>query len=205
MTQPIPEGFIEDQRGRLVPVAMVKEIDQVRHDLINEIVGRAKEAQQVMAVFKAQAMADIGAFIELSAEKYGVKKMGGSKGNVTLTSFDGRYKIQRAVAEYLVFDERLQVAKTLVDECIHAWTEGSRSEIHALIDHAFQVDQEGKVNTSRILGLKRLNITDEKWLQAMQAIADAIQVVGSKTYLRFYERVGNSDRYEPIPLDIAAL
>ena len=39
-----------------------------------------------------------------------------TKGNVTLTSYDGKYKIQRAIAEYLHFDERLQVAKELIDD-----------------------------------------------------------------------------------------
>ncbi len=205
MNTAIPDGFKQDQKGRMVPVDLVKPIDIARDDLVAELVQGAKLVKENIARFKAAAMGDIGAFIELSAEKYGVKKLGGNKGNVTLYSFDGRYKIQRAVADHLIFDERLQVAKVLVDECIHNWTEGSSSEIRALIDHAFQVDQEGKVNTSRILGLKRLDIKDAKWREAMQAITDAMQVVGSKTYLRFYERVGESDQYTPIALDIAAL
>ncbi len=203
--QAVPNGFKQDQKGRLVPVDLVKPIDMARDDLVVELVEGAKLVKENIARFKAAAMGDIGAFIELSAEKYGVKKLGGNKGNVTLYSFDGRYKIQRAISDYLVFDERLQVAKVLVDECIHTWTEGSSSQIRALIDHAFQVDKEGKVNTSRILGLKRLDIKDAKWREAMQAITDAMQVVGSKTYLRFYERVGASDNYEPISLDMAAL
>ena len=203
--QAIPDGFKADNKGRLVPVDLIKPVDAARDDLVVELATGAKLVKENIERFKSAAMGDIGAFIELSAEKYGVKKMGGSKGNVTLYSFDGRYKIQRSIAEYLVFDERLQVAKVLVDECIHAWTEGSSSQIRALIDHAFQVDKEGKVNTSRILGLKRLDIKDAKWREAMQAITDAMQVVGSKTYLRFYERVGESDQYEPISLDMAAL
>ena len=60
-------------------------------------------------------MNDVQAFVELSAEQYGAK-LGGIKGNVTLTSYDGKYKIQRAIAEYLHFDERLQVAKELIDD-----------------------------------------------------------------------------------------
>jgi hypothetical protein len=205
MNTAIPDGLKQDKQGRLVPVDLIKDIDIARDDLVAELVDKAKLVQAELAVFKAAAMDDIGAFIELSAEKYGVKKLGGAKGNVTLYSFDGRYKIQRAVAEHLIFDERLQVAKVLVDECIHSWTEGSSSEIRALIDHAFQVDKEGKVSVSRILGLKRLDIKDAKWREAMQAISDAMQVVGSKTYLRFYERIGESDQYTPIALDIAAL
>lgn len=74
-----------------------------------------------------------------------------------------------------------------------------------MINDAFQVDKEGRVNVARILGLRRLDFTDEKWLKAMQAIGESIQVAGSKTYFRVYERVGDSEQYQPISLDIAGV
>jgi hypothetical protein len=54
-----------------------------------------------------------------------------------------------------------------------------------------------------VLGLKRLNIRDEKWQRAMQAIADSVQVSGSKPYIRIYERIGDTDQFKPISLDVA--
>jgi len=200
----IPDGYMQDQQGKLVPTELVKEIDLKRDELVRELVGQAKKKSTELAEFKQMAMQAIQSFIELSGKKYRVK-MGGNKGNVTLMSYDGKYKIQRAVSEHLVFDERLQVAKELVDQCIHEWTEDSRSEIRALINNAFQVDKEGKVSTSRILGLQRLDIKDRKWKKAMQAISDSIQIAGSKSYIRLYERVGDTDQYQPIPLDVASL
>lgn len=200
----IPAGYMEDAKGALWPLESIREIDRTRDDLVREIVAKAKAQSELLAKFKARVFGDIEAFIQLSGEKYGVN-MGGKKGNVSLLSFDGRYKVQRAVSESLVFDERLQIAKELVNECIHLWSEGSRSEIRALINDAFQVDKEGRVNTARILSLRRLDIQDEKWQKAMQAIGESIQVAGSKTYFRVYERVGDTDQYRPISLDIAAL
>ena len=44
-----------------------------------------------------------------------------------------------------------------------------------------------------------------RWQRAMDAIGDACQVVGSKIYLRFYERVGESEHYRPVTLDIAGV
>jgi hypothetical protein len=195
---------MEDAKGALWPVENIREIDRLRNDLVGEIVARTRAQSEALAQFKAAVFGDIEAFVQLSGEKYGVN-MGGKKGNVSLLSFDGRYKVQRAVSESLVFDERLQIAKELVNQCIHLWSEGSRSEIRALINDAFQVDKEGRVNTARILGLRRLEIKDEKWQKAMQAIGESIQVSGSKTYFRVYERVGDSEQYQPISLDIAAV
>ena len=204
MGNAIPAGYWRDGEGRLIPENMVKPIDRARDDLVRELVGKAKAASAVLADFKAKAFGDIGAFVEMSGEQYGVK-LGGVKGNVTLLSFDGRFKIVRQIQEHLVFDERLQAAKQLIDECIQTWTEGSRDEIKALINDAFQVNKEGKINTARVLGLKRLNISDEKWLRAMQAIADSAQVAGSKPYIRIYERIGDTDQYQPISLDVAGV
>ena len=204
MDNTIPAGYWRDGEGRLIPENMVKPIDKARDDLVRELVGKAKAASAILADFKTKAFGDIGAFVEMSGEQYGVK-LGGVKGNVTLLSFDGRFKIVRQIQEHLVFDERLQAAKQLIDECIQTWTEGSRDEIKALINDAFQVNKEGKINTARVLGLKRLNISDEKWLRAMQAIADSVQVAGSKPYIRIYERVGDTDQYQPISLDVAAV
>ena len=203
-TTTLPDGYLKDAQGRLVPQELVKDIDLARDELVGELVDKAHKVQQSLTQFKCSALGDIQAFVELSAERYGAK-LGGNKGNVTLMSYDGRYKVQRSVNEYITFDERLQVAKELVDECIHEWVQGSRPEIKALVEDAFQTDKQGKISTSRVLGLKRLNIPDETWQQAMQAITDSIQITGSTTYIRLYERIGDSEQFRPIPLDIAAL
>ena len=86
---------------------------------------------------------------------------------------------------------------------MNEWSEGSRPELKALIERAFNVDKEGNLNTSRILGLRRVEIQDSRWQNAMQAISESVQVVSSKAYVRLYERVGETDQYVPIALDVA--
>ena len=202
--KPIPDGYMCDAKGALWPIEKIREIDRLRDELVREIAKNARAQSERLARFKASVFGDIEAFVQLSGDKYGVQ-MGGKKGNISLLSFDGRYKVQRAIAESLAFDERLQIAKELVSECIHLWSAGSSSEIRALINDAFQVDKEGRVNVARILSLRRLDIQDEKWATAMQAIGESIQVAGSKTYFRVYERIGDTDQYRSISLDIAAV
>ncbi len=203
MTTTIPAGYRADANGRLVPESMIKPIDLTRDQLVSELSRKALEMSERIAQFKASVFADINAFVDLSGEQYGVN-LGGKKGNITLYTYDGRYKVQIAIAEHLVFDERLQAAKHLIDECIVAWSADSRDEIKVLVQSAFDTDKEGKINTGRVLGLRRLDIKDEKWQRAMNAIGESLQVVGSKSYVRFYERVGE-DEYKPIRLDIAAV
>ena len=200
----VPEGFRKDAKGCLVPETMIRPIDRARDELVQELAQNAKAVSASLRAFKTKSFADIAAFVDLSAEQYDVK-LGGKKGNLTLYSFDGTFRVQVAIAEHMVFDERLQVAKQLIDECIVEWSQDSRDEIKVLVQAAFQTDKEGKINTGRVLALRRLDIRDAKWQKAMQAIGESLQVVGSKEYVRFYERVGDSDQYQPINLDVAAV
>lgn len=200
----VPDGYMKDGMGRLVPVGLVDEIDRMRDGLVREIVAGALAAQKVLAEFKGKAMADTQAFVQLSGEQYGAK-IGGKKGNVTLHSYDGKYRVERAMTDYIVFNERLQVAKELIDQCIHEWTDGSRSEVKALVEHAFKTDSEGQVSTSRVLGLRQLKIDHPIWQQAMDAITDSMKVVETKAYLRVYERNEETDAYTPVVLSMSAL
>ncbi|MDD0973836.1 DUF3164 family protein [Pseudomonas fontis] len=200
----VPEGFWQDAQGRLVPESMVKPIDQERDRLVKHLVNRASELSTKLADFKAVAFGDIEAFVELSAEQYSAK-VGGKKGNVTLYSYDGLFKIQRAVQESIVFDERLQAARALIDDCLRDWTQGARPEVVTLVNDAFRTDTKGEIRTARVLALRRLEIRDERWQRAMTAIGEACQVIGSKSYIRVYERIGDSDQYKAISLDIAGV
>ena len=197
----IPDGFRQDSKGRLVPENTIKPIDLVRDDLVMDLCGGAKEAQERLKKFKAIAFGDIGAFVDMSLERFDVQ-IGGNKGNITLYSFDGKYKIVRQVQDTLRFDERLQAAKILIDECIQSWSADSNDNLKALILDAFQVDKEGKNSTGRVLGLRRHDFDDPKWLEAMDAIAESINIVDSKRYVRFYER-DNEGKYQAISLDFA--
>lgn len=200
-TESIPQGYRRNGKGHLVADAQIKPIDQARDDLVLELVEQARKANAVLAAFKRKAFDDVAAFVELSAEEYRVR-IGGNKGNVTLLSFDGRYKVVRQIQEAIRFDERLQAAKGLIDECLTEWTEGARQELRAIVNDAFRVDQEGNIRTGQVLGLRRLAIEDDRWQRAMQAIGEAVQVVGSKAYVRVYER-DVQGKYHPINLAIS--
>jgi len=200
----IPAGYLKDARARLIPEAMVKPIDRTRDQIVGELAALAKRHHDLLVDFKKRVFGDIEAFISMSAEEYGAK-VGGAKGNVTLFSFDGSLKVQIARADNITFDERLQAAKEIIDELLAEWTEGSRAEIKTIIQGAFDTDKEGKLNHGRILSLRRLDIQDKRWKQAMFAISDSVQVVGTKTYVRFYERVGDTEEYRPISLDLAKI
>ena len=197
------QDYMTDSRGRQVPVDMVSDIDKLRDQTVRAIAQKALGMREALAAFKQELRDDLFSYLQLSAERFG-KTYGGKKGNVTLMSYDGSMKLILAVNEHIVFDERLQIAKSIIDECINRWAADSRSEIRALVNMAFYVDKAGNINTARVLGLRRLDISDPDWKRAMAAIAESIQVSGSKEYLRVYTRQENGE-YRQVPLDVAAL
>ena len=204
MSKPVTNGYWEDGSGRLVPSAHVPEYEKDKDDLVRGIVRKALELQTMMAMFKKSTMGDIDAWVCLAAERYQAE-VGGRKGNVQMTTFDGRYRIGIAVAERVAFDERLQVAKALIDDCIHTWSEGADTKICALVEHAFQTDKQGSVNIARVVSLTKLDIDDTRWAKAMDAIRDSMQVVSTAYYLQIASRDEATGRYRQIPLDMATV
>ncbi|NUB04442.1 DUF3164 family protein [Azospirillum melinis] len=196
------DGYYEDARGRLIPSHLVKDTDLLEDQLVRNLMGGAETLAEQMRVFRAMVFNDVAAFLALLAEKYDAKR-GGKKGNMTFTSFDGKQKVQVAVADHLTFGPELQIAKGLIDECIGEWAKDTNDNIRVLVDHAFRVDKEGQVSRESIFALRRVNITDPRWEKAMAAIADSVQVQGTKTYVRFYQRDSQESPWKPLSLDLA--
>lgn len=199
-----PTNYWTDEKGILTPESLVSDIDKIRDEVVGNIIKNALEQHKEIHKFKAWAFSEISSFLDLSANEYGVAQ-GGKKGNVTLYSFDGAYKIIVSTQEKITFDERLQVAKSLIDECIRDWMKGSRPEICAMVSRAFQIDKTGKINVGEVLKLRRLESNDERWKMAMKAIGESVQVVGSKRHMRFYKRSSTTGYYEAISLDMASI
>jgi Protein of unknown function (DUF3164). len=199
-----PAGYWIDAKGVLTPEHLIKPIDKARDQLVGEIVEKAIALNKALAEFKLSGFGDIAAFVDLSANEYGVS-VGGKKGNVTLYTYDSRYKVQRAMSDRMSFDERIQAAKELIDACLSDWTEDARPEIRALINDAFRVDKTGLIRVAEVLKLRKLDINDERWQKAMLIIGEALQLVGTSSYIRVYERIGDSAQYRPIALDIAGV
>ncbi|OCG62220.1 DUF3164 family protein [Gilliamella sp. Fer4-1] len=197
-------GYWKDAKGALVPVSMIKDIDIEREQVVEEIIKHAKLLNKELSLFKAKAFGDIAAFIELSAEQYNVN-LGGKKGNVTLFSFDGKYKVQRTMHDNIAPDERILAAKQLTMDCVNDWSENARPELKAIVNRAFATSKDGDLKLGRLLELRRLDIKDERWQKAMDALSESLQVVGSRSYIRVYERIGDSNEYRPIALDIAGV
>ncbi|WP_010142198.1 DUF3164 family protein [Oceanicola sp. S124] len=206
----IPDGrqqingvpYMADAKGSLVPVSMIRPEDLLEDETVRKIAGHALELSAQVSRFKEHTFDDLGDFEAILAQEYEATK-GGKKGNKTFMSHDGLYKVQVAVADRIDFGPQLQVAKELIDECLNEWAADARDEIRTIVTRAFNTDKEGQINRTEIFMLLRLDISDSRWQRAMQAIRDAMRVVGSKTYVRCYHRSAPDAAWEAITIDLA--
>ncbi len=197
------DDFMEDNKGRFWRVEKIKDVVKLEDQLVTDLIKHADKLSAQIARFKGHSFDDMAAFVDLLGEKYGLQK-GGKKGNITFTSFDGKCRVQVAVQDYLEFGAELQIAKSLIDKCIARWSDGADANIRVLVNHAFNVDKTGKVNREALFQLRKIEIDDEDWRQAINAINDSIRIAGSKTYIRFSRRENADDKFKLIPIDLAA-
>ncbi|HCH3753739.1 TPA: DUF3164 family protein [Vibrio parahaemolyticus] len=202
----IPEGWKLDRKGRLVQESDIDAYDIEMDAFVMKHINKALEIQAMMREFKEEVYADCLAFQELVAEKYDTK-IGGKKGGVSFTSFDGKKQIRICVQDRFIFGPELKVAEQLMKECANDWSENARSELKRIIHGLFETDKEGSISVKKVIDFRNQykNVSeDTRWVKAMEAIDDAQKVVSSKSYLNFKERNGE-DKYLNIPLDIAKL
>ncbi len=197
--------YMQNAKGDLVPLANIKPSDLERDELVREIVNGWESHSDKIKDFKYYSIGEVMAFIDLQAEKHDIK-IGGSKGNITLPTFDGEYQLKISVKEHKNFNEQLTVAKEIIDDLVREWSTEANTNLITLVNTAFDIDENGNISTAKIFGLLRMEIKDEtgKWKEAMNLIKDSITVIGSKQYIRLYKR-DEQGKYQNIPLDIATL
>lgn len=198
----VPDGYMQDSAGRLVPRDKVKPEHLMVDDLVLDRFGKAQVLRESLKAFRQETFEHIHTALALITEQYGTT-YGGQKGNITLSSYDGRKKITIAIGDSISFGPELQAAKALIDSCLERWSEGADANLKVIVTDAFEVGKEGKIRTDKILGLRRLNIEDAEWQRAMGAISDSIRIDATKAYIRFHERDGADDDFRQVPLDIA--
>lgn len=201
MTDEVTEMI--NAKGHKVPINLVKPHDLLQDTLVNNLVDRAKDMSKDISDFKTFTFDEVAAFMDTLKEDYGLEK-GGKKGNVTLPSYNGLRKVVIAIQETISFGPQLQIAKELIDRCIDDWSDGSSDKIRALVNHAFKVDKVGEVNTAALLSLRQLDIQDETWLKAMEAISESMLTTGSKSYVRYYERKNIEAEWKAVSVNIAS-
>lgn len=200
------KGQWRNKEGYFIHKDLVPIDKQLEDEVVLKLINRALELQKQMSDFKAKAFEECYGFVDLLRQKYNMERITSKSGTVTLKSFDGTKVVEIQVSKLISFDQKLALAKEKIDEYLTLKTNVADAEIQTLITRSFDV-KNGKVDAKQILSLKSYPIEHELWKSAMNMIDDAMEIVGTKSYIRFKYRKNDEvdGNLEHIVLDIAGL
>ncbi|MDF3840458.1 DUF3164 family protein [Pseudomonas citronellolis] len=203
----IPAGWVRNATGNLVHESEISEQDRLRDRVVMDIAAVALRLNSELKALKAKALADIDDLITIAGEKYDMK-LGGPKGNVSLLSFDGQFKLKRIHQDSIGYTEAMEVAKAKVFECISRWGQTVHEDAHkhlfTLATRAFRPTKSGEISISRVTEMLGAEINDPDWKAAKQAVMDSLIVNGKAVYIQVQQRA-EGKKYSTILLDIAGV
>ena len=197
------EGNWIDPRGQVVPQAYVKPLDRKRDHEVEMIVKESLALEKRMKILKEKFINRIIKYREAIEKETGIKLEG--KGNMCLTSFSGDKQVEFSMNDIIVFDEKLQIARQLINECIGEWSVDSNKNLKVIVNQAFELDKKGKVNAQAILKLRQLNIRNAKWKNAMELIGEALSITGTRQYLNIRTRENSSAKFRTVNLNFSSM
>ena len=199
---PAPEGYRRNARGDLIREANItqRELDEDRTVALVCWWGEALSAQ--MHRYREHTRDDVYAHLDRVRGEFG-GRVGGRKGNVTLTSFDGLRRVVLAQAETVTPGTAIQAARDRIDECLDDWLPRARVELQALVQGAFRAASDGALSVAALLRLRRVEIDDPRWREVQRAIAEALRPTGRAEYIRLYRRASPGAPWEQVPLHLA--
>ncbi len=201
MAQKDHKGRWINPTGEAVPSAYVPKTDKLRDATVERLIKEARQINDRLTKFRLKAFAAIEKYLTQVQEIYGVDQRT-KQGNKQLSNFSNTLKVDLQVNKYITFDDKLSLAKSLIDKCLTNWSEGANQKLKIVVMDAFRVDKRRQLDKAKILGLRKLNIQDADWKKAMTIIADSITVIGKREYIRFWQK-NQQGEYETISLDIA--
>lgn len=199
----IENNRIEDADGNLMRLDKVDPFDMEKDQIVRTLAQDAIIITDELNGFKSRMAECLQTFIEKLAEQYD-KKLGGKQGNLTMFTYDRKFRIERSVQKREAANERIVVVKEMIDDCIAKWSKGANKNLQVLADKYFKTDKDGNYNIKLLRSLKREPVgqDDDEWQKAMKALDDAIDVVSSATYYRVAVR-DDAGIYHNIPLSIS--
>ncbi|MCE2563752.1 DUF3164 family protein [Komagataeibacter sp. FNDCF1] len=203
--QPSREGMVRNTRGsetlrQHVPVRCL-----LQNDITVKMVEGARALRDLVAEQKRQLTEDAELYVRSMMALYNANPTG-RRGGFTITSYDDLLKVEFSVSDYRAVDGAVVAAQALVAEVLNDLMGQIDPWIRDLLDSAFNRDERtGKINVENLQKLKRVDIPHPKWPDACAAIEDSVRITGSQSYLRFYERDRQDDKWRAISLQFSAL
>jgi transcriptional regulator of acetoin/glycerol metabolism len=192
---------IKDSKGRLCNVSMFSDVQLARDRLIKQEITEAKRRAVEQGEYHHALIASISEFFRVSAEEHSAKGLGDEDG-VSMISIDGLQRIKLVKAKSATANEKLMIAKTLLEKLVEERGANIEPFFKTLALSAFETSSTGQMRLDKVMELKNLRCDYPEWLEIKAALDKAIEYVFKKRYVVFYERESIKDSWVQIPLNL---
>lgn len=198
----IKNGNWINKDGQEIPSKYVSQKDKLDDKTVEQIVKIAKKLNQQLAEGKTKINTLLENYIKSSNE---LRKVNVEwKGNFTIMNFDKSLKVEKRIAEYIEFNNELQIAKGLIEQCINKWTDNALEQVKLIINDIFNIGKKKLIPRNNLIKLKKYKFPEPEWKQAMQIISEALEVSERRPYVNVYEKMSEK-AYKQILLNFSAV
>lgn len=206
-TEQLEELLAERKKNERLEAQKKKEqYERSRNVMIHQQCAAAILLRDDLKAFKEQAFGTMLKFYEDMMTYGDVKKDG--KGNFQLISDDQQYKIIFANQVKAGFDERAELAEVKLKEFLNTTVKKRDLGLHGIIMGLLERNKvSGDFDIKLINRLVKMEdkFEDANWKEAIRLFKESYQEQGTSSYIRFYERNNDQQRWELINLNLASV
>lgn len=192
-----------DHHGNEIPAAYIHKIDKQKDAAAKKLHAKAVKLSKALQEFKNEALTQCDALYEQMLQENKVTIRENARGGYSIMTIDKAIKIEITISETISFNEKIDFAQSKIKEYLAEKTQGVDNDLQLLVNEAFKT-RKGQLDTKRVIGLLKLNITHRLWVEAMELIKQSIEQNNTKRYMRIWERESDNS-YTNIKLDFASI
>lgn len=198
------EGRWLNRNGKAISPTTIDTVTKRRDATVEKIVARARKLRAHMQKQKYLMQKDIDKYYEYLQKSAKAKDFTDSKGNASLIDYAGLKKVKIGISDVFEYDERLQIAKSLMDE-VALEKANDDEELVSMINVAFGVDSKGRPNRTMLTRLTKVKSKDPRWKRACELIRESEDIIGSRQYLNIQERTERGGEFKTINFNFSSL
>lgn len=196
-----PEGFVYNAEGNLIAQCNISAHELRKDAFVTGLLKQVKEQQKQLQTFKANLMQAFEGFRIDMLDKFGTKlHTRGNGDNVSMFSFDGKYKITYKTAKLKTLGPEHDAARQLARDYYNSQKDKLPHDVLIAVQDFF-VNDASIANTISFIGK---DFQDETLRKAQEAAKESLLIIGSKSYFNFYER-DEQGEYQQVHLNFSKL
>ncbi len=196
-----PEGFVYNAEGNLIAKCNIPASELRKDAFVTGLLAQVKEQKKQLEAFKQNIFQAFEAFRAEMLEQFGTKLHArGTGDNVTMFSFDGRFKITYKSAKVKTLGPEHDAARQLARDWFNSQKDNLPHDVLTVVQDFFVKD----ASVANTISFINKNFQDETLIKAQQAAKDAMLIIGSKSYFNFYER-DEEGEYHQVHLNFSKL